>query len=114
MARMARVSTAVSEMSFYMVNLFKSDRIISHFAKHLLRKCEPQERNPCASNLRDSKGLANIFYKLETKDKATFYFPTEAWVMLAPSSKKPQERESAVDSGASNWKPFENPGTSQR
>ena len=38
---------------------------------------------------------------LENKDKATFYSPTEAWVMPAPSSKKPEEREFAVDSGAS-------------
>ena len=30
-----------------------------------------------------------------------FYSPTEAWVMPAPSSKKPEERESVVDSRAS-------------
>ena len=40
-------------------------------------------------------------HKLKTRDKATFYSLTEAWVMPAPSSKKPEEREFVVDSGAS-------------
>ena len=35
------------------------------------------------------------------KDQATCYSPTEAWVMPAPSSKKPEEREFVVNSGAS-------------
>ena len=38
---------------------------------------------------------------LDTKERATFQFSTEAWVMPAPSSKKPEEREFVVDSGAS-------------
>ena len=34
----------------------------------------------------------------ENTDKATFYTPVEAWVMLAPTSKSPEEREFVVDS----------------
>ena len=73
-------------------------------------KCEPQERNPCAPKIedrtlqgtlqqdrcarREAWDLANRVYKHKTKDKATFYFPTEAWVMPA------EEREFVGDSGA--------------
>ena len=35
------------------------------------------------------------------KDEAPFDSPSEAWVMKAPSSKKPQTREFVIDSGAS-------------
>ena len=35
MARMARINTAISELSFYMMNLLKSERIISHFCETL-------------------------------------------------------------------------------
>ena len=78
--------------------------------------CEPQERSPCALKFeertqdetlqqercvhREAWDLARND-KLKNEDKATFYSPTEAWVMLAPSSKKPEEREFVVDSGAS-------------
>ena len=81
------------------------------------QKCEPQDRNPWAPKFeertqeetlqqercarREAKDLANNVYMLKNKEKATFCFPNEAWVMLAPSSKKPEEREFVVDSGAS-------------
>ena len=53
-------------------------------------------------NLRlDTSGKAKSVYELKTRDTATFCSPTEAWVMPAPSSKKPEEREFVVDSGAS-------------
>ena len=35
MARFGRISTAMCESSFYMMNLLKIERTISHFAKHL-------------------------------------------------------------------------------
>ena len=41
------------------------------------------------------------FYKLKEKDKAAFYFPGNKWVLLAVSTKEPEEREFLVDSGAS-------------
>ena len=41
---------------------------------------------------RRSMGLCKKVHKLQNKDKATFYSPTEAWVMLAPSSKKQARR----------------------
>ena len=37
----------------------------------------------------------------KNEDKETFYSPTEAWVMPAPSSTNPEEREFVIDSGAS-------------
>ena len=83
----------------------------------VIQKCEPQERNPRASKIedrtlqealqqercarRDAWGLAINVFKLKTKDKATLDSSTEAWVMPAPSAKKPEEREFEVGSGAS-------------
>ena len=83
----------------------------------VLHKCEPQERNPCAPKFehrtreetsqqeryarREAWDLSKNVHKLKNKDKATFYSLTKAWVMPAPSSTKPEEREFEVDSGAS-------------
>ena len=39
--------------------------------------------------------------KLKEKDKAAFYFSAEGWVLPAASTKESEEREFAVDSGAS-------------
>ena len=36
--------------------------------------------------------LAKNKYKLREKDKATFYFPAEEWVLRAASTKEPEER----------------------
>ena len=48
-----------------------------------------------------SMGLGQKVYKLKARHQATFYSPTEARVMLAPSSQKPEERDFVVDSGVS-------------
>ena len=45
--------------------------------------------------------LAKKNYKLKNSDKATFYIPGEVKAMPAPTSKRPEEREFVVDSGAS-------------
>ena len=45
--------------------------------------------------------LGTNIYKLKEKEKATFYSPSEEWVLLAASTKELQEREFVVDSGAS-------------
>ena len=45
--------------------------------------------------------LAKHIYKLKNSDKAAFYILVEARVMPAPTSKRPEEREFAVDSGVS-------------
>ena len=50
-----------------------------------------------------SVGLGENIYKLKNADKAAFYTPFEARVLLAPTSKSPEEREFAVDSGASSY-----------
>ena len=44
--------------------------------------------------------LAKHFSKLKENDKATFYSPAEEWVLLAASTKEPEERKFVVDSGA--------------
>ena len=45
--------------------------------------------------------LAKNIYKLKEKEKATFFSLSEEWVMPAASTKKMEEREFVVDSGAS-------------
>ena len=46
-------------------------------------------------------GLGAKCLEVQSKGQGTFYSTTEAWVMPAPSSKKPEELEFVVDSGAS-------------
>ena len=45
--------------------------------------------------------LGRHFYKLQEKDKATFFSPTDEWILPAASTIKPVEREFVADSGAS-------------
>ena len=52
--------------------------------------CPKQGLTPCQN-----------IYKRKEKDRAAFYFPAEEWVLLAASSKEPEEREFVVDSRAS-------------
>ena len=56
-----------------------------------------QER--CARG--DAWELAKKNFKLKKGDIATFYSPSEEWIMPAASTLNPEERESVVDSGAS-------------
>ena len=49
----------------------------------------------------DAWRLANHIYKLKEKDKATFFSPTDEWILPAASTIKPGEREFLVDCGAS-------------
>ena len=58
---------------------------------------ERQER--CAQS--KAWDLAKKFNKLKANDKATFFSPAEKRVLLVTSTKEPEEREFAVDSGAS-------------
>ena len=60
---------------------------------------ETERQQRCARS--KAWNLAINIYKLEEKDKAAFYFPAEEWVLRAASTKEPEEREFAVDSGAS-------------
>ena len=79
------------------VNLETAVRGRQNSSEEHMKKTLQQER--CVR--RDAKDLTNNVYMLKNKEKATFCSPNEAWVMLAPSSKKPEEREFVVDSGAS-------------
>ena len=80
-------------------------------------KCAPHERSPCPPKLEERSheetlhhercargvawNLANNIYNLKNADKATRYTSVEARAMPAPTSKRPEEREVVVDSGAS-------------
>ena len=52
--------------------------------------CPKQGLEPCQNT-----------YKLKESDKATFFSLAEEWVLLAASTKEPEERKFVVDSGAS-------------
>ena len=60
-------------------------------------------RRPC--NKKDapqsSVGFGENIHKLKNSDKTTFYTPIGPRVMLAPTSKRPEEREFEVDPGTS-------------
>ena len=56
-----------------------------------------QER--CARG--DAWELARKIYKLKQEDKASFYSPSEEWILLAASTINSEEREFVADSGAS-------------
>ena len=58
---------------------------------------ERQQRCACG----DAWELAKNMYQLKETEKATFYSPSEEWMMPAASTIKPEEREFVVDSGAS-------------
>ena len=60
---------------------------------------ETERQQRCARSM--AWNLAENFYKLKEKDKAAFCFPAEEWVLLAASTKEPEEREFVVDSGES-------------
>ena len=57
-------------------------------------KTARQER--CARG--DVWELAKKFFKLKKGDKATFYSPSEEWIMQAASTINLEEREFVVDS----------------
>ena len=60
---------------------------------------ETERQQRCARS--KACNLATNICALKEKDRATFYFPAEEWVLLAPSTQELKEREFAVDSGAS-------------
>ena len=78
---------------------------------------EPHQRNPNVPKFEDRSQeetewqercareaawrLAKCILKLNEKNKAAFFSPSENWCLLAPSTPKPEEREFVVDSGAS-------------
>ena len=86
-------------------------------SRGIIQKREPHERSPSAPKFgersheealhqercarRAAWDFAKNIYKLKNVDKASFCTPVEAKVMPAPTSKRPEEREFVVDSGAS-------------
>ena len=61
------------------------------------RDCKTRAMRP-----RRCVGTCQTCWQAQKKeDKATFYSPTEKWIMPAASTKKPEEREFVVDCGAS-------------
>ena len=78
---------------------------------------DPHQRNPNAPKFEDRSQeeserqeryaseaawkMARCILKLKEKNKTTFFSPSENWCLPSPSTIKPEEREFAVDSGAS-------------
>ena len=54
------------------------------------RSQETERQQRCAQS--KAWNLDKNIYKLKEKDKATFYSPSEEWVLLAASTKEPEER----------------------
>ena len=88
----------------------------SGLSRGFIQKCAPHERSPCAPKFEDRSheetltqercarkagwDLAKDVYK--NSDKTAFYVPGEVRGMSTPiTSKRPEEREFVVDSGAS-------------
>ena len=76
------------------------------FTRAALRQANIREnRGPALRQERCARGdawkLAKNIHKLKETEKATFYPPSDEWVMRATSTIKPEERELVVDSGAS-------------
>ena len=87
-------------------------------SRGVIQKCAPHGRSPCAPKFEDRSheetltqercarksawDLAKNIYKLKNSDKATFYVVSEVKGMSTPiTSKRSEEREFVVDSGAS-------------
>ena len=77
--------------------LFRSVNLMSVAEDRIQEETLQQER--CAR--REAWDSAKKVHKLNDKDKATFFSLSEVWSLPAPSSKKPEEGELVVDSGAS-------------
>ena len=60
---------------------------------------ETLQQERCAR--RDASEMAKSIYKLKEKDKATLFSPSDVWSLAAPSPKNSEERDVAVDFGAS-------------
>ena len=60
---------------------------------------ETERQEPCARG--KAWNLVRNIYKLKEKDKATFHFPAEEWVLPVAETNEPEEREFVVDSRAS-------------
>ena len=60
---------------------------------------ETERQQRCARS--KAWNLAKNISKLKENDKSAFNFPAEEWLLLAASTKEPEEREFVVDSGMS-------------
>ena len=63
---------------------------------------ETERHQQCARS--KAWNLAKQIYKLNEKDRATFYSPSEECILSSASTKEPEERKFVVDSGASMHK----------
>ena len=85
-------------------------------SRGIIQKCAPLERCPCAPKFRKDHmrrpctkrdvpaelcGIWRKYLPAQEFGQTTFCTPIEAKVMSAPTSKRPEDREFVVDSGAS-------------
>ena len=79
-----------------------------HIKNRVVQKCEPHERSPCAPKFGETSREETLHQERCARTaawdlhKTTFYIPGEAKAMSTPiASKRPEERQLVVDSGAS-------------
>ena len=76
---------------------------MSKFLISEVPRTSPMKRQDDSSDVPEARLgiLIKTYTSSKKKDKAAFYFPAEEWVLLAASTKEPEEREFVVDLGAS-------------
>ena len=75
----------------------RTSSVGSKFEERTQNETVRQERCACGA----AWNLAKDVCELKKESQDTFYSLAKAWVMPAPSSKKSEERQSVIDSGAS-------------
>ena len=96
-SRHTEVDGSIARSFFKSVNLMSAIRALPDLRKE--RKTKTLQQEGCARRV--AWNLAKRVYKLQNTGKASFYSPIEARAIPAPTSKKSEEREFVVDSGAS-------------
>ena len=101
-----RSAACISQKAHFATLKFGKERGPS---QGVIQKCATHERSPRALKFedrseeqtlkqercdrRDAWEMSQNVHKLKDKGKVTFYSPSEAWSLPAPSSKKPEDSE---------------------
>ena len=97
------VKQTLEKVKVHRLEKYKSKFLISEVPTLWSLRTDLQEETERQQRCARSKAwnFAKNKCKVREKDKATFYSPTEEWVLPTAETKEPEEREIAVDSGAS-------------
>ena len=94
------ISASMRATKTCVCHTISSASCITYAVKFEDRSQEETER-PQRCALSKAWNRATNIFKLKERDKATFYSPSEDWVVPVASTKEPEEREFVVDSGTS-------------